>query len=152
MSRAAVLKFLARDRIVREEGDKQLPYDDVTAKPVVAPVGNLSWGWGFNLMQCGSEGLFYVMADYLVSQLDTHLSQEAWYASLGSEPTRQSVFLDVAYNSGGDLRHGWPKMVGCATVRDWPGCAAQCKVARPDLDKSRYAPLRALILAGDTAL
>lgn len=152
MSRAAVLKFLGRDRIVREEGDKLLPYDDATAKPVVAPVGNLSWGWGFNLMACGSEGLFYVMADYLVSQLDAHLSQQAWYASLSSEPTRQSVFLDVAYNSGEDLKHHWPKMVAAAGVRDWTECAAQCKVARPDLDKSRYAPLRALILAGDTAL
>jgi len=152
MSRAAVLKFLARPRIVREEGDRLLPYDDATGHDVVAPMGNLSWGWGFNLMACGSEGLFLVMADYLVTQLDNHLSQQAWYASLSSEPTRQSVFLDVAYNSGEDLKHHWPKMVACAEVRDWPGCAAQCKVARPDLDKSRYAPLRALILAGDTAL
>lgn len=152
MSRAAVLKFLNRDRIVREEGDKLKPYDDATGIPVVAPKGNLSWGWGFNLMQCGSEGLFAVMADYLVSQLDNHLSQQAWYMGLESESTRQSVFLDVAYNAGEDLTHHWPKMVAAAEARDWPECAAQCKVARADLDLSRYAPLRALILAGDTAL
>ncbi len=152
MSRAAVLKFLARPRIVREEGDKLLPYDDATAKPVGAPVGNLSWGWGFNLMQCGSEGLFLVMADYLVSQLDAHLSQEAWYAALGSEPTRQSVFLDVAYNAGEDLQHHWPRMVAAAGARDWTQCAAECKVLDARLDASRYAPLRALIISGDTAL
>ena len=25
-----------------------MPYDDATGKNVVAPVGKLSWGWGFN--------------------------------------------------------------------------------------------------------
>lgn len=150
MSQRAVQLFLGRIR--REEGDKLLPYDDATAKPVVAPEGNLSWGWGFNLMACGSEGLFLAMATYLVTDLDNYLSQQAWYAALGSEPTRQSVFLDVAYNSGEDLLRHWPKMVGAAKLRHWTECAAQCKVARPDLDKSRYAPLRALILSGDIAL
>lgn len=152
MSRRAVEIFLRRDRIVREEGERLKPYDDRTGHPVVAPVGNLSWGWGFNLMVCGSPGLFHVMADYLVSQLDNHLSQQAWYAGLSGEPTRQSVFLDVAYNSGEDLAHHWPRMVAAAESRDWTECATQCKVLRPDLDKSRYAPLRALILSGDTAL
>lgn len=150
MSRKAVELFLGR--IVREEGNKILPYDDFDAKPVAAPRGNLSWGWGFNLMACGSQGLFYVMAEYLVTQIDIQLSQQAWYVGLTSEPTRQSVFLDVAYNSGTNLKHNWPKMVAAAELRQWPECAAQCKVARPDLDKSRYAPLRALLLAGDTAL
>ena len=152
MSARAVQIFLQRSRIVREEGDRLKPYDDATGKPVVAPVGNLSWGWGFNLMACGSEGLFLAMATYLVTALDTQLSQQPWYAGLSSEPTRQSVFLDVAYNSGADLEHHWPKMTAYAEARDWPNCAAQCTVARSDLDNSRYAPLRALIIAGDTAL
>lgn len=150
MSRRAVEIFLGRDRIVREEGDKLKPYDDATGLPVVAPKGNLSWGWGFNLMACGSEGLFAAMADYLVSQLDAHLSQQAWYASLSSDPTRQSVFLDVAYNSGEDLKHNWPRMTGYAEARDWPNCAAQCKVKDAKLDASRYAPLRQLILNGES--
>lgn len=150
MSTKAVQLFLGRIR--REEGDKLKPYDDATGLAVVAPVGNLSWGWGFNLMACGSEGLFLAMATYLVTDLDTYLSRQSWYAALGSEPTRQSVFLDVAYNAGEDLAHRWPKMVAAANLRHWTECAAQCKVARDDLDKSRYAPLRALILSGDTAL
>lgn len=151
MSAQAIELFLARPRIVREEGDKQFPYDDATGKPVVAPVGKLSWGWGFNLMACGSEGLFLVMARYLVTQVDAGLSQYPWYASLTNEPTRQSVFLDVAYNVGvyGEV-HGFPAMISYAAVRDWPNCAAQCKVANASLDASRYAPLRQLILHGDT--
>jgi GH24 family phage-related lysozyme (muramidase) len=150
VSARAVNLFLSR--IVQEEGNKLKPYDDATGLAVVAPVGNLSWGWGFNIIACGSVGLFRAMATYLVTELDSHLSQQAWYAALGSEPTRQSVFLDVAYNAGEDLVHHWPRMVAAAELRHWTECAAQCKVARPDLDKSRYAPLRALILSGDTAL
>lgn len=150
MTAQAVGKFLSR--VVQEEGNKLRPYDDATAKPVVAPVGNLSWGWGFNLMQCGSVGLFRVMTEYLVTVIDTDLSRQAWYASLSDEPTRQSVFLDVAYNAGEDLQHHWPNMVAAATVRRWPECAAQCKVQRPDLDLSRYAPLRWLLISGDISL
>lgn len=151
MSAQAVEIFLARPRIVKEEGDRLLPYDDATGKNVVAPVGKLSWGWGFNLMQCGSEGLFEVMARYLATQVDTELSQGAWYASLTNEPTRQSVFLDVAYNAGvaGEVK-GFPKMVQYAAARDWPNCASQCKVADARLDASRYAPLRQLIINGDS--
>lgn len=152
MSQRAIEIFLSRPRIVREEGDRLKPYDDATGKDVVAPVGNLSWGWGFNLMQCGSEELFEVMARFLVTKVDAELSKLPWYASLGSEPTRQSVFLDIAYNAGvyGEV-HGFPKMVAYAGTRDWQNCAAQCKVADERLDAQRYAPLRQLILNGDTA-
>lgn len=151
MSAQAIELFLARPRIVKEEGDRLLPYDDATGRNVNAPQGYLSWGWGFNLMRCGSEGLFEVMARYLVTQVDAELSKYPWYASLTNEPTRQSVFLDVAYNVGvyGEV-HGFPAMISYATVRDWPNCAAQCKVAGASLDASRYAPLRQLLLHGDT--
>lgn len=151
MSSRAVELFLARPRIVREEGDRLLPYDDATGKPVTAPIGWITWGWGFNLHTCGSEGLFEVMARYLVTRIDVELSRQAWYAGLTSEPTRQSVFLDVAYNAGiAGLLRGFPHMIGYATARDWINAAAQCKVADESLDASRYAPLRQLILHGDT--
>lgn len=151
MSSHAVEIFLARPRIVREEGDRLKPYDDATGLPVVAPKGFLSWGWGFNLMACGSEGLFEVMARYLVTQVDTELSKFPWYSSLTNEPTRQSVFLDVAYNAGvyGEV-HGFPKMIAYAVARDWQNCAGECKVADARLDASRYAPLRQFIINGDT--
>lgn len=151
MSAKAVTLFLGR--IKPEEGDKRKPYDDATGKPVAAPVGNLSWGWGFNLMVCGSEELFRVMAQHLVTELDQQLSDYAWYAGLDSESTRQSVFLDVAYNNGvGGLLH-FPHMIALAVAKKWHECAAECIVVKtnPSLDASRYAPLRALINAGDTA-
>jgi hypothetical protein len=147
MTARAVQIFQARKK--REEGEKLKPYDDATAKPVVAPVGNLSWGRGYNLMVCGSPGLFDAMDDYLDGQLDAALSKYSWYTGLDSEPTRQSVLLDVAYNEGlGGLLH-FPHMLAFAAAKDWPNMSRECKVADASLDASRYAPLRQLILTGE---
>src|SRR6267142_1857097 len=93
---SAVSVFLARK--TREEGARTLPYDDATGKPVKAPVGNLSWGRGYNLMQCGSAGLFDVMDAFLVGALDHQLQPYSWYTNSGD--VRASVFLDIAYNGG----------------------------------------------------
>lgn len=150
MSTKAIEIFLSRARIVREEGDRLLPYDDATGKNVVAPVGKLSWGHGYNLMACGSEGLFAVMDRYLVAQIDDQLGRYDWYRAMEAEPTRQSVFLDVAYNNGvGGLLH-FPAMIAYSVAREWQKCAGECKVADAKLDASRYAPLRQLLTNGDS--
>lgn len=145
MSQLAIQIFA--DRATSEEGVKLLPYDDATGKPVVAPVGNLSWGIGFNLMKCGSVALFKVMISFLATSLDESLSDYSWYAQANA--ARQSVFLDVAFNGGlHEEIYGYPKMIHYASLGDWTNCAAQCTVARADLDKSRYEPLRKILLTG----
>lgn len=144
---SAISVFLARK--TREEGDKLLPYDDATGKPVKAPVGNLSWGRGYNLMKCGSEGLFDVMDNYLVGELDRQLQTYTWYAQSGD--VRASVFLDIAFNGGLHDLLGYPHMIAAAARGDWPEAAAQCTEKNPSLDASRYAPLRQLLLTGVTA-
>lgn len=148
MTAQAVKIFQGRKK--REEGDKSRPYDDATGLPVVAPEGNLSWGRGYNLMQCGSPGLFDAMDDYLDNALDAQLSQYRWYVLLNGEPVRQSVLLDIAYNGGvSDLLH-YPHMLAAIARCDWTTAAAECRVADARLDSSRYAPLRQLLLHGDT--
>jgi hypothetical protein len=142
---SAVSVLLAR--LTTEEGQRMLPYDDDTDLEVIAPVGNLSWGRGFNLMQCGSSGLFQVMESYLLSVLDSHLRDYAWYTDAGD--VRASVFLDIAYNAGlNGLVHGFPHMLAAAASGDWVTASAQCAVENPHLDASRYEPLRALLLSG----
>jgi hypothetical protein len=141
---SAVSVFLARK--TREEGDEILPYDDATGKQVRAPVGNLSWGRGYNLMKCGSEGLFDVMDAFLVSALDNKLQAYSWYTGAGD--VRASVFLDIAYNGGIHDLLGYPSMLHYASIGDWPNASAQCTEKEPKLDQSRYAPLRALLLSG----
>jgi hypothetical protein len=133
-------------RLTTEEGERLLPYDDATGFNVKAPVGNLTWGRGFNLMACGSSGLFQVMENYLLNVLDNQLQAYAWYTGAGD--VRASVFLDIAYNGGIHDLLSYPRMIAAAAVGNWPEAAAQCTVADPKLDASRYAPLRALLLSG----
>lgn len=133
-------------RLTTEEGQRMLPYDDATGKNVTAPVGNLTWGRGFNLMQCGSNGLFDLMERWLLTQLDTQLQQFSWYVNSGD--VRGSVFLDIAYNAGLHGLLNFPHMIAAAANGDWATASAQCAVANPTLDASRYAPLRQLLLTG----
>lgn len=150
MSTQAIQMFAAR--AVTEEGVKKLPYDDKTGKPVAAPVGNLSWGIGFNLMVCGSIGLFQVMLSYLCQGLDDELKKLTWYQNCNI--VQQSVFIDIAYNAGLegllDPVKGFPKMIHYASIYDWTSAAAECKVLDAELDASRYAPLRKLLLESVT--
>lgn len=150
MSAAAIRILCAPGRLPREEGQRLLPYDDATGKNVAAPVGKLSWGRGYNLMACGSPGLFDVMDAYLLAQLEAQLQKFQWYAALDNEPTRQSVFLDIAYNEGVHGLLHFPAMISYAVARNWTACAAECKVANANLDASRYAPLRQLLINGDS--
>jgi GH24 family phage-related lysozyme (muramidase) len=138
--------FIAR--AVSEEGLKKLPYDDDTGLPVVAPKGNLSWGIGFNLMEIGSVKLFALILEYLCESIyEPPLQSLKWYQE--ADPVRQSVFLDMAYNLGvGGLIKGFPLLIGAAGRGDWPEAAKQCTVLDAGLDKSRYAPLRAILLSG----
>jgi hypothetical protein len=142
MSEAATELTIAR--LLREEGMKLQPYDDATGQTVRAPVGNLSWGIGFNLEECGSLGLFNVMLRYLLRPIETMLQAQPWYAS--QPDVVQSVCQDIAYNGGiHGFLGGYPKMIGCLEQHDLTGAALECKVSDPHLDASRYAPLRKII-------
>jgi lysozyme len=135
-------------RLGREEGERLKAYDDATGLEVHAPKGNLSWGRGFNLEECGSKGLFDVMERYLIGLCETAIRGYPWYKNAG--PVRQSVFLDMAYNGGVEGLLHFPHMLSAAARGNWVAAAAECKVEDPRLDASRYAPLRALLLQGDS--
>ena len=141
MSAITILK----SRLTTAEGERIMPYDDATGLAVQAPKGKLSWGRGFNMMECGSSGLFDVMEDYLLTQLDTRLRVYPWYVAAGD--VRGSVFLEISYSAG---LHGllhFPLMLAAAARDDWEGAAAQCRVANPEL-KGRYDRLAELLRTG----
>jgi hypothetical protein len=140
---SAVTVLIAR--LTTAEGEKILPYDDATGLAVKAPKGNLSWGRGFNLMQCGSPGLFDVMETYLLTQLDTRLKAYPWYAAL--DEVRASVCLEISYNAGLEGLLHFPLMIAALIRQDWAEAAAQCHVQNPEL-AGRYAALAQLLLTG----
>lgn len=135
-------------RLKAEEGEKLFAYDDATGARVRAPQGKLSWGRGFNLDACGSSGLFDVMERYLIEEIDHQLKPYSWYGKGGD--VRTSVFLDIGYNAGVSGLLHFPSMLAAADREDWASASSECDVSRtnPSLDKSRYAPLRQLLLIG----
>ena len=148
MSKVTVLL----SRLTKEEGERLYPYDDATGYRVRAPTpkGNITWGRGFNLDQCGSSGLFAVMETYLVTQIDRQLAAYPWYVAL--DDVRGSVPLDVAYNAGLDgFIKGFPHCVAALERGDIQAAVVQLHVEDPRLDASRYAPLRSILLTGAPA-
>jgi hypothetical protein len=131
-------------RLQSEEGQKFFAYDDRTGLQVRAPVGKITWGRGYNLEQCGSKELFDTMDRVLVTQIDRQLQPFDWY-HIGTE-SQLSVPLDVAFNGGVHGLLNYPHMLAAWLKKDWVEAAAQCAVKDELLDKSRYAPLRQLIL------
>lgn len=132
-------------RLLSEEGFKLLPYDDATGLPVKAPKGNLSWGEGFNLMKCGSKGLFEAMLRYLLGEIEAQLVTLTWYPGL-PDPV-QSVCQDIAFNGGVHGLLNYPHMIAAFAHGDLDVAANECTDKDPKLDASRYAPLRAIIKA-----
>lgn len=140
MSSPAVQLLLAR--LPKEEGERNDGYDDATGKTVRAPVGNLTWGRGYNLSQCASKGLFDVIDRYLIEDIERQLMPYPWYSCM--DPVTQSVLLDVAYNAGvAGLLH-FPKALAALSAQDRTGFIRELHVADPRLDASRYAGLRAI--------
>lgn len=148
-------------RLKDEEGKRPKAYNDKTGRTVTcktgdpATSGNLSIGYGINL----ENGLDQVEMEFLlrhrVELADTELTDRApWYAELClSDPLKASVYLDVAYNAGvAGLLHGFPACVKAASLKDWTKSAAELRVADASLDRSRYEPLRKLLLKDQPAL
>jgi lysozyme len=125
-------------RLQTEEGFRALPYTDTT--------GHVSIGYGFNVDAGISRTAAAALLSAMLSELDIALQEYPWYVNAGD--VRASVFLDIAYNAGLNGLLNFPQMIACAQAGDWVGAAAQCAVANPNLDASRYAPLRALLLSG----
>ena len=132
-------------RLCTEEGYRQYPYDDATGQPVKAPVGNLSWLIGLNLMAIGSKGLAVAMVTYIVHEIEMKLQSFAWYPGL--PPGVQSVCQDIAYNDGLEGLLHYPHMIAALAQRDYEAAAAQCTSSNPKL-QSRYKALADIIAAG----
>lgn len=142
MSAITVLKA----RLTTAEGERIMPYDDATGMAVRAPKGHITWGFGFDLEQCGSTGLFNVMEDYLLTQLDTRLRVYPWY--IGLDEVRASVCLEIGYNDGQSGLLHFINFIAALTRQDWATAQKECRVVNPAL-AARYERLGRIVLTGN---
>lgn len=134
-------------RLPGEEGVRKFAYDDSTGKQVTCkPGGNLTIGIGHNLETGLDDDIIQYMLRADLSKVVNSISSYDWYKLC--DPVRKSVVLDVAFNQGVSHLLHYSHMLSAILKLDWETAAAECAVADPKLDASRYAPLRKLMLTG----
>jgi lysozyme len=129
---------IAVQRLETEEGFRASAYKDI--------FGNTTIGYGFNVDAGISRSAAAALLVAQVSEAAQTLASYPWYTGL--DDVRASVMLDIAVNAGIDGLLKFPRMIAAAQAQDWPTMASECAVANPELDASRYAPLRQIILSG----
>jgi lysozyme len=128
---------LALPRLKTEEGFRATKYTDTQ--------GHLSIGYGFNIDAGISQGAAGALLGAQATERHQALMGFRWYANL--DPVRQSVCLDIAFNSGTHGLLNFPHMIAALAKGDWATAAAECKVTNPEL-AGRYAALAQLLLTG----
>lgn len=133
---------VALPRVATEEGYRTMKYLD--------QAGNETIGIGFNIGAGISRFAATALARAQLLERDQALQAYNWYRAC--DPVRQSVLLDMAFNTGiGGLLH-YPLMLaaipGAVASGNWQPVADQCHDKDAALDQSRYAPLRQILITG----
>lgn len=124
-------------RLKTEEGFRSVAYRDTQ--------GHWTIGYGTNLDAGISQSAAAALLTAQVAELQAALAAYGWYAAL--DPVRQSVCLDIGFNSGiSGLLH-YPKMIAALAHQDWTTAAKECVVQQPEL-QGRYAALAKIIRTG----
>lgn len=142
--------LITKTRLYVEEQKKPKAYNDATGAAVTCrPHGNLSIGVGINLENGLDPTEIEWLLEHRLTQTESTLLMAVWYQN--ANDSRKSVFLDAAYNLGVEgLLKGFPACIEAAREENWTECANQLRVVEPNVDASRYAPLRKIIISGVT--
>jgi len=124
-------------RLKMEEGFRATLYVDTE--------GHKTIGYGLNLDAGLSQRVAAAALQAQLEELQEALAKYPWYAPL--DPVRQSVLLDVAFNSGLTGLLHFPHMLAAIARQDWAAAATECHVENPEL-AGRYQKLSQLLLIG----
>ena len=133
---------MSRDRydalarlLMDEEAWRAMPYDDATGRPVPAPRGNLTVGYGTMFPLAEEEGAWLlrhrmereiaILARGLTAVSLDGLPRDAWIA-LG----------DMAYTLGGEGVLGFRRMLAAVAEGDWRRAAAEVRASKWDRDEA----------------
>jgi lysozyme len=130
---------LVLPRLKTEEGFSATKYTDTR--------GHLTLGYGFDVDAGISAFAASALLGAQVAERHASLVAYPWYSNL--DPVRQSVCLDIAFNSGLHGLLNFPHMIAALDQGDWSTAAAECKVSNAEL-ATRYAALAQLLLTGAT--
>lgn len=138
---------LVRSRLPSEEGTRPLAYNDATGKTVTCkPAGNLTIGRGINL----EVGLDATEMEFLernrLGKVALSLYKFDWYRACNA--VRQSVLLDIAWNSGVEGLMHFPHMLAAIARGDWTTAKAECRAQDPRL-QGRYTALGDMLFRGE---
>lgn len=136
---------LVMARLTTEEGYRQFMYDDATGKPVKAPVGNATIGFGCNVQGGWTSKFAWAVMKLQVLEIQDKLLLLPWY--LACNAVRRSVILDIGFNDGYDGLMKFPRMIAAITKQDWRTAQMECKV-KNDILQKRYTLLSNLLLTG----
>lgn len=116
----------AAELVACHESFSSWAYDDHDGKPVRAPVGKLTIGFGFNIQDVGIPK--DVARAWLRSELVSRYDQlkEFWWFSRANDP-RQLAFLDMHYNLGHAKLLTFKKMLAAAEGSMWDRCAEEAQ-------------------------
>lgn len=130
---------VAISRLKVDEGFRAKPYRDTNRMLTIGYGCNLEAG----LTPHAAEALLTAQAD----ELHTALAVYCWYEAL--DEVRQSVCLEIAFNTGLHGLQSFPRMIDALRQQDWATAAQECSVSDPRL-AARYAKLAQLLLIGAT--
>lgn len=128
---------VALPRLKTEEGFRARAYKDTN--------GFTTIGYGFNVDAGITPRVAGALLQAQAEEVHEQLEKLPWYASL--DPVRQSVCLDIAFNTGLGGLLKFPHMIAALSRQDWTSAATECHVEDPKL-AGRYQVLAQLLLIG----
>lgn len=135
------------ERLKKDEGLVQWPYNDETGKAIVPAVGNITIGYGRNL---NGKGISTEEAEYLLNNDLTTMWSEIsnllpWISTI--DPVRQDVVLMVEFNTGDVFE--FRNMLAALKINNWIDAANELmnSAAAKELNL-RYSRMKNALLTG----
>jgi lysozyme len=131
-----------------EEGFRGYLYDDKSGKPVRAPVGKATIGYGCNVQAGWTREFAMRVVALKLADIFAVLSKTWWWSAV--DPVRRSVFLDVAFNVGTEGLLHFVQTIANAAKGDWQG--AHDELLDSDAARElpgRYKRLAQILLSGE---
>lgn len=138
---------LTYERLKTSEAVRKFAYNDADGTMVSCmPSGNLTIAIGVNLEVGLDDEEVEWLSKHRLHKAAVGIAGFAWFQ--GCNPVRQSVLLEIAFNTGVAGLLQFKRMLAAIQREDWPVVQRECHVADPRLE-GRYKRLGEILLRGE---